>query len=51
MLKLKQELAAELARAKEEKEKKEKEIQKAKDREEIDDMKRMIKEASKKKKE
>jgi len=50
MFKLKQEIVAELAISKEQSEKKEKEIQKAKEREEVDEIARMIKEASKKKK-
>ena len=51
MLKIKQELFAELEKAKEDERKKQEDQQKAKDKEELDDLARMIKEAAKKEKE
>ena len=51
MLQIKQELEAELEKAKEDERRKQEEQQKAKDREELDDIARMIKEAAKKGKE
>jgi hypothetical protein len=51
MLKIKQELLAELEKAKEDERRKQEELQKAKDREELDDIAKMIKEAAKKEKE
>jgi len=51
MLKIKQELLAELEKAKEDERKKQEEQQKAIDREELDDIAKMIKEAAKKGKE
>jgi hypothetical protein len=50
MLKIKQELLAELERAKEEKIKKQEKIQKAKDKEELDEIAKMLKEVAKKEK-
>ncbi|MHA1294350.1 MAG: hypothetical protein ACTSQJ_17030, partial [Promethearchaeota archaeon] len=50
MIRIKQELLAELAKAKEREKKKAEEAQKAKERKELDDITRMIKEAAKKSK-
>ena len=50
MIKIKQELFAELEKAKKEERRKQEEQQKVKDREELDDIARMIKEAAKKEK-
>jgi len=51
MLQIKQELEAELEKAKEDERRKQEEHQKVKDREELDDIAKMIKEAAKKEKE
>ena len=51
MLQIKQELEAELEKAKEDERRRQEEQQKAKDRGELDDIAKMIKEAAKKEKE